>query len=91
METQLGRWSTCCSGEVAGRLHGCEEMTTSNVFLPTPFRVAVLIHSQELIALANGIAVEGRARTRTLIIDGNIGAQFLNHWCLTVDLAKGRV
>lgn len=42
-------------------------------------------------ALANGIKIDGKARTRTLIMDGNIGAQFLNHWCLTLDLAKGRV
>jgi hypothetical protein len=40
--------------------------------------------------LANGIAVEGNSRTRDLIMDGNIGAQFLNNWNLTIDLEKGR-
>ena len=40
--------------------------------------------------LANGIAVEGMTRTRDLIMDGNIGARFLNHWILTLDLQRGR-
>jgi hypothetical protein len=40
--------------------------------------------------LANGIAVEGMTRTRDLIMDGNIGAQFLNNWILTLDLEHGR-
>lgn len=40
--------------------------------------------------LANGITVEGNARTRSLIMDGNIGAQFLNRWELSLDLAYGR-
>jgi len=40
--------------------------------------------------LANGIAVEGTIRTRDLIMDGNIGAQFLNQWILTLDLEHGR-
>jgi hypothetical protein len=35
--------------------------------------------------LANGITVEGTTRTRDLIMDGNIGAQFLNDWVLTLD------
>jgi hypothetical protein len=39
--------------------------------------------------LANGIAVEGTTRTRDLIMDGNIGAQFLNNWILTLDLRHG--
>jgi hypothetical protein len=39
---------------------------------------------------ANGITVEGMARTRDLIMDGNIGAQFLNNWILTLDLQQGR-
>jgi hypothetical protein len=47
---------------------------------PTPVR----------FELANGIVVEGNARTRDLIMDGNIGAQFLNNWNLTLDLATGR-
>lgn len=42
------------------------------------------------LELANGIAVEGNTRTRDLIMDGNIGAQFLNKWNLTLDLAGGR-
>ncbi|MGC2656371.1 MAG: aspartyl protease family protein [Bryobacteraceae bacterium] len=41
--------------------------------------------------LANGLTVEGNARSRDLIMDGNIGAQFLNHWQLSIDLEKGRV
>jgi hypothetical protein len=40
--------------------------------------------------LANGIVVEGNARTRDLIMDGNIGAQFLNRWNITLDLRAGR-
>jgi hypothetical protein len=40
--------------------------------------------------LANGIAVEGTIRTRDLIMDGNLGAQFLNKWTLTLDLERGR-
>jgi hypothetical protein len=40
--------------------------------------------------LANGIVVDGNSRTRDLIMDGNIGAQFLNNWNLTLDLEKGR-
>jgi hypothetical protein len=45
---------------------------------------------QARFELANGIAVEGTTRTRDLIMDGNIGAQFLNNWILTVDLEHGR-
>jgi len=40
--------------------------------------------------LANGIPVDGTIRTRDLIMDGNIGAQFLNKWILTLDLEHGR-
>jgi hypothetical protein len=40
--------------------------------------------------LANGITVSGTTRTRDLIMDGNIGAQFLNNWVLTLDLEHGR-
>jgi Aspartyl protease len=40
--------------------------------------------------LSNGIVVEGNTRTRDLIMDGNIGAQFLNNWNLTLDLVNGR-
>ena len=40
--------------------------------------------------LANGIPVEGMIRTRNLIMDGNVGAQFLNRWILTLDLRRGR-
>jgi hypothetical protein len=40
--------------------------------------------------LADGIRVAGTIRTRDLAMDGNIGAQFLNRWILTLDLARGR-
>jgi hypothetical protein len=40
--------------------------------------------------LENGIRVSGMARTRDLIMDGNIGAQFLNQWILTLDLLHGK-
>ncbi|MBV9718309.1 MAG: hypothetical protein JOZ77_03260 [Candidatus Eremiobacteraeota bacterium] len=40
--------------------------------------------------LANGIVVSGPTRTRDLIMDGDIGARFLNDWNLTLDLAAGR-
>jgi hypothetical protein len=36
------------------------------------------------LELANGIAVEGTIRTRDLIMDGNIAAQFLNKWTLNI-------
>jgi hypothetical protein len=42
------------------------------------------VHS---FALANGIVVAGPTRTRDLIMDGNIGARFLNGWNLTLDFA----
>jgi len=42
------------------------------------------------LTLANGIVVSGSTRTANLIMDGNIGAEFLNHWILTLDLDKGR-
>jgi hypothetical protein len=41
-------------------------------------------------ALANGIVVRGPVRTRDLIMDGDIGARFLNNWNLTLDLAGGK-
>ena len=40
--------------------------------------------------LAGGIPVEGTARTRDLIMDGNIASQFFKKWVLTIDLASGR-
>jgi hypothetical protein len=40
--------------------------------------------------IAVDILVEGLARTPDIIMDGNIGLQFLRHWDLTLDLAKGR-
>ena len=42
------------------------------------------------VTLANGIVVSGPTRTANLIMDGNIGAEFLNHWILTLDLDTGR-
>jgi hypothetical protein len=45
---------------------------------------------QAEFTLANGIQVKGPTRTRDLIMDGNIGAQFLNDWVLTFDLEHGR-
>jgi hypothetical protein len=41
-------------------------------------------------SLTNGIAVDGPARSRDLIMDGNIGAQFMNNWILTIDLPNAR-
>ena len=41
--------------------------------------------------LSGGIFVSGNARTRDLIMDGNIGNQFLKRWNLTLDLVNGRV
>lgn len=43
------------------------------------------------VTLANGIVVSGPARTANLIMDGNIGAEFLNHWIMTMDLEHGRL
>jgi hypothetical protein len=43
------------------------------------------------LTLANGIVVSGPARTANLIMDGNLGADFLKRWITTIDLAHGRV
>jgi hypothetical protein len=40
--------------------------------------------------LAGDIPVEGVARISDIIMDGNIGLEFLRHWDMTLDLAKGR-
>jgi hypothetical protein len=41
--------------------------------------------------LGGGIPVKGTARTRNLIMDGNIGEQFFPLWAVTFDLNSGRV
>ena len=46
---------------------------------------------QASLTLANGIMASGPARTTNLIMDGNIGAGFLNHWIMTMDLEHGRL
>jgi hypothetical protein len=46
--------------------------------------------TSERFELGNGLVVEGKTRTRDLIMDGNIGAQFLNRFALTLDLKNGR-
>jgi hypothetical protein len=43
------------------------------------------------LTLANGIVASGPTRTTSLIMDGNIGAGFLNHWTMTMDLEHGRL
>ena len=53
---------------------------STDVSTPAPLR----------FALANGVWAEGPARTRDLIMDGNIGAQFLNNWVLTLDLQHSK-
>jgi hypothetical protein len=40
--------------------------------------------------LSGGVAVQGRARIGNFIMDGNIGAHFLNDWDLTLDLNSGK-
>ncbi len=47
---------------------------------------------QEMVqlTLANGIKAQGLASTGNFIMDGNLGAPFLNQWILTLDLEKGR-
>ncbi len=47
---------------------------------------------QEMVqlTLANGIKAQGLAFTGNFIMDGNLGAPFLNQWILTLDLEKGR-
>jgi len=40
--------------------------------------------------IVGGISVTGDARTRDLIMDGNISNRFLGDWNLTLDLARGR-
>jgi hypothetical protein len=42
------------------------------------------------IELANGTVLEGKAWTRDLIMDGNIGAGVLSRYVLTIDLAGNR-
>lgn len=54
--------------------------------MPTDVKEAVPVKFK----LENGLLVEGNARSRSLIMDGNIGAQFLNRWQLSFDLEKGR-
>ena len=44
---------------------------------------------QSSFALQNGVSVSGLIRTRDLIMDGDIGARFLNNWNLTLDLEHG--
>jgi hypothetical protein len=41
--------------------------------------------------LAGGTRVTGNARVRDLIMDGNIGRQFWEHWDLTLDLGSGKL
>jgi hypothetical protein len=43
------------------------------------------------LMLSGGISVSSNARTRDLIMDGNISNQFLRNWNLTLDLVNGRV
>ena len=40
--------------------------------------------------LLPGVMVHGRARVGDLIMDGDIGRDFLNQWDLTLDLAQGK-
>jgi len=41
--------------------------------------------------IAAGVTVAGKIRApQGMIMDGNIGSQFLENWCLTLDLARGR-
>jgi predicted aspartyl protease len=40
--------------------------------------------------LANGTYAEGQVRTRDLILDGNLGLQFLKNWIVTLDLPHVR-
>ena len=40
--------------------------------------------------LANGVKGEGLGRVRDLILDGNLGSQFLKNWIVTFDLPHGR-
>jgi len=40
--------------------------------------------------LANGIYGEGPVRIHDLIMDGNLGSQFLKNWIVTVDLPQAR-
>lgn len=40
--------------------------------------------------LAGGVPVDAPARTRDLIMDGNLGTAFLKNWNLTLDLAHSR-
>ena len=40
--------------------------------------------------LAGGVSVDAPARSRDLIMDGNIGTAFLKNWNLTLDLARAR-
>ena len=42
------------------------------------------------LTLPGGIPVEGRARAANLIMDGNIGAQVLKNWIVTVNFSSGR-
>jgi hypothetical protein len=45
--------------------------------------------SEFAFSLANGLTVRTPVRTEELIMDGNIGARFLNDWVMTLDLVTG--
>lgn len=85
VETSLGRaWMELDNGNggsliIANHIAPLIGMN-ADVSIPEPIR----------LRLAGGITVEGNARSRDLIMDGNIGAQFLNNWILTMDLLHGR-
>lgn len=42
------------------------------------------------LTLTGGVPVDAPARTRDLIMDGNLGTAFLKNWNLTLDLAHSR-
>jgi hypothetical protein len=43
------------------------------------------------MTLAGGVPVEGSALVEDLILDGNIGVPVLEHWIVTIDLARERL
>lgn len=46
---------------------------------------------QGSLTLANGMVAQGPIITENLIMDGNIGTAFLDHWIMTMDLEHGRL
>lgn len=78
-------WMELDTGNTSGTLLISNDIAPF-VGLKPDTKAATDIH----MTLPGGIPVEAPARSRDLIMDGNLGTAFLNNWNLTLDLAQGR-